>query len=217
MKFIFWTNIYDQGIGYMEANTSFQDLSKLHETYFMATGEKCIDVAKNLYNSKIIECDNDKAIKGKVLFDTLKSRNDYDVLIRLDLDAVVLDLEGLLKRIEDNIQDHSVLGNVRRIKGKSPQKRKFRGLQYVRGPCTATTSSVIDKIDMDISMKLGFDIPYATSFKKTGAKIISCNLYETKRSYRGNLPAWHWHKKGKHKVIALKKVIDLYEKGAKDE
>ena len=217
MKFIFWTNIYDQGIGYMEANTSFQDLSKLHETYLMATGEKCQEVAKSLYNGKIIECDNDKAVKGKVLFEALKARNDYDVLIRLDLDAVVIDLEGLLKRIETNIQDHSVLGNVRKIKGKSPRKRQFKGLKYVRGPVTATTRSVIDKIDMDVSMELGFDIPYATSFKETGAKIISCNLYETRRDYKGNLPAWHWHKKGKHKRYALKKVIDIYEQRSKNE
>lgn len=213
MKFIFWTNIYDEGLRYLENNTSIQNLSKKHELYLMANGKKCVDMAKSLYQGEIIESINDKAVKGKLLFDVLKSRTDYDVLVRLDLDAVVIDSNKLINLIEPKIENqHAVVGHIKTFKGRKEWNKRFSGISYVRGPCNATSKSVIDQIEMDISFpNAGFDIPYAISFKKTGCKFVKCALYEDRESYKGILPVWHWHQKGDVKYQAFMKVINKHE------
>ena len=211
MKLIFWTNIYDGGLGYLEHNTSLQNLSKTQEMYFMSNGNKCVEMATSLYNGDIIDCPNDKAVKGKVLFDVLKGRKDYDALVRVDLDAIVIQPDKLIDMIATNLSDnHAILGHVKKFRGRKPENKEFRGITYVRGPCNATSRSVIDQIDMDVSFKAGFDIPYAISFHKTKCKMINCKLYEDNRNYKEVLPVWHWHHKGLAKYDMFKNISNRY-------
>jgi len=211
MKFIFWTNVYDGALGFTENNTSLQDLSEQYEMYFMSSGEKSREVIEKLYNGHIIDCSNDTAIKGKILFDMLKNRQDYDVLVRIDMDAIVFNLNKLTDIIESNIVDkHAVLGNYKKFKTKKPNQ--FSGVRYVRGACQAATRSVIDRIDMVIDKKAGFDIPYAMSFCKTNCEIIKCKLFELSNKYRGKYPVWHPKEKGEAKLNIFLKEISKYGK-----
>ena len=211
MKFIFWTNSWDGGAEYLEKNTSLQDISQKHDFYFMNSGDKSEQIIKNLYNGKCINCENDKAIKGKVLFEELKDVS-YDVLIRIDLDAIIFDLDRLLLKIENSITEDKlcVLGNTKRFVGRKQGNKKYRGIEYVRGACNAASKNVIDKINMITEEKAGFDIPYAMSFHKMNCKLVSCKLFELNNKYTGKYPVWHPKGKGTAKLRAFLKEIEKY-------
>ena len=213
MKFIFWTNSWDAGTEYLEKNISLQDISQKHDFYFMNSGAKSEEAIKKLYNGKCINCENDKAVKGDVLFKELASVS-YDVLIRIDLDAIIFDLDGLLRKIEENTagEGHFVLGNTKKFRGRRTTNKKYRGIKYVRGACNATSKSVIDKIDMITEENAGFDIPYAMSFHKTGCKLLSCKLFEINKKYTGKHPVWHPTGKGAEKFRIFSREIEKYGK-----
>ena len=211
MKPIFWTNSWDAGTEYLELNKSLQDISNKYPFYFMNSGEKSEEVIKNMYNGICVNCENDKAVKGKVLFDSLKGKEDYDCLIRIDLDAIVFDLDKLLSKIETHIMsEHAVLGNTKTFNGRKATNRKYRGIKYVRGACNAASRSVIDKIDMITEENAGFDIPYAMSFHKTNCKLMSCNLFEINKKYTGKYPVWHPVYKGADKLRIFSREIQRY-------
>jgi hypothetical protein len=215
MKLIFWTNIYDGGgIEYIEKNQSLIDLSQKHEIFGLANGKDCQKTMKSLYNKvNTIECINDRAVKGKAIFDHLKNRDDYDFLVRIDLDAIVFDLERLERIIEKNmVGKHAVMGNTKKFYGKRKGNKKYRGIRYVRGACNVASKSVVDAIEMITKENAGFDIPFAMSFKKTGCESISHKLFELNKKYTGKRSVWHPPAKGDEKLRYFLKGVERYGK-----
>ncbi len=183
MRVIFWTLVDDVLSEYIELNKPLQDISKKYELYAMCSGEKSIDLIKKNYVANIIETVNDVRLKGKALFEVLKKRDDYDVLIKIDLDALVLDVNKLLLEIESHILPMTIMGNLR---------RSFTGRMYIRGGCHAVHRTVIDKIQMKIPVeKTGFDNPYNIAVLETGACQIDHHLFEICDNPTGNFPVWH--------------------------
>lgn len=218
MKIIFWTNTYDDGCNYISSNLSLQRISKCHDFYFMNSGTDSEYCVNKFYKGHIINCENDVSIKGKVLFDLLKLKSDYDILVRVDLDAIVFDLEKLKEIIRENLLGrHAVMGNVKKFRGMKRDKRKhqvskpYRGIKYVRGGCHATSRSVIDSIDMMDDKKIGFDIPYAVSFRETGCDVIPKPIFEINSKYSYHRPVWHPTGKGLDKLETYMKNMNLYK------
>jgi hypothetical protein len=219
MKLIFWTNIYDGGgIEYIEKNQSLIDLSQKHEIFGMANGKKCQETMKHLYNRvTTIECINDRAAKGKAIFDHFKGRDDYDFLIRIDLDAIVFDLNRLETAIEKNmLGKHAVMGNTKTFYGRRKENKKYRGTKYVRGACNVASRSVVEAIEMITDENAGFDIPFAMSFKGTGCEVISNKLFELNKRYTGKRPVWHPPYKGTEKLRYFLKGTEQYVQGTKN-
>lgn len=183
MKLIFWTLVDDVLIDYFPLNKPLQDLSREYELYMMCSGDKSIQSAKQHYNINIIRTENDVRLKGKVLFDNLKKRSDYDVLVKIDLDAVILDLPKLVSEIETFVNPMTIVGN---------QRRSASGRMYIRGGCNATHRTVIDRIEMEVpNAPTGFDNPFNIAVLKTGATQINHPLFEICDKPTGNSPVWH--------------------------
>lgn len=183
MKLIFWTLVDDILADYLPLNKPLQDLSKKYELYMLCSGNKSIKLSKQYYKSNIIVTHNDVRFKGKKLFENLKTRSDYDVLVKIDLDAIILDLPKLISEIESNIKPMTIVGN---------QRESYTGRKYIRGGCNATHRTVIDKIVMEVpTQPTGFDNPFNMGVLRAGATQINHHLFEICDIPTGNFPVWH--------------------------
>ena len=206
MKIIFWSFVDDVINKYVILNKSLQRLSKYYDFYALCSGKKSTGYINDLYNANIIESENNLCLKSKLLFDHLKNIN-FDVLIKIDMDSVLMDEKFLIKNIKHNIIPMSIMGNLR--------KSKTYGIIYVRGGCNATHSSVIKKIDMIVPPNKKeyqiFDKYYSDACNNINTKYIDFPLFEISKSYSNKLPVWHPIKNG-NRLNLFKKALDVYKK-----
>lgn len=140
-------------------------------------------------NAKIVLAENNMSEKGKILFETIRGE-DYDVLIRVDTDAIIFDLEWLIELAKPAVGKKKIIGNTVRPKTWNLDR-------YVRGGCHIVSSQVIREIKM-IRMKkqAGFDKPFNMSIKDI-AEIEHKKVFEQTRRYRRTAPVWHPPKRKK--------------------
>jgi len=210
-RLIFWISVHSKIIKYFDANVCLHRLCDKFPVYLMCSGKvqgvPCNEYVASRCNAICMQSQNNMTLKGKLLFDELKSRNDYDAVVRTDLDALVIKprlLVSMAKRFV--VGKHVVMGNV--IKVLANKKTKAR-TELLRGAGHITSKSVIDAIDMIVRNRVrGFDTPYFASVRRTGATIVRRNCFELGPRYSGKLPIWHppKHKDPKKYRIFTKQV-----------
>jgi len=207
-KPIFWSCCDPAVAKFIEANKSLQDISARYDFYFLCSGGS-INRVRELYRGHHISCINDFCVKGNTLFTLLKRRNNYDVVIRLDMDAIVFDVEDLINRAQRAAGEQLLVGND------SPDKR----YAYVRGGCNITSRSVIDKIGLLHSDNPSeFDPVYSASVEAAGGKLFSSPIFEESLAYSGELPVWHPLKYGGNPptIQQFRENIGRYKKPTTD-
>lgn len=206
---IFWSQIDDCIVKFPLYNKPLQRISYTYPVYFVHSGTKCFDMLKDVYpNVNFISCShNDKNEKANVLFNLLKLKDDYDILIRSCCDSVITDTSKLLDILVDKLLGkHAIIGNVMYKHGK---------IKLVRGGCNAVSRSVINQIGMlqtNIAIAgRGFDRSFTAAVQRTDAEVIPYNLFGEGRRYFSKFPVCHPKKTG-NRFRDFLRIIRLVEK-----
>lgn len=195
---LFWTFV-DPIIGeFVKANKQFQRIADLHDCIFLCSEESDKELIKDLYGDhKCLITKNNLQLKGKELLEHVEN---VDALIKLDLDAVVMSYDWLLKEIEDALEgDDGLYGNMKH----DPTQT------YIRGAFNILTGDLINttRIEIDETVPCGvmnFDYVYSRAVGEENLK--DRKLFELNGFYQGKAPVWHPPKRA-NKLKLLKKHI----------
>lgn len=198
---IFWSPA-DKCVSYFaKKNKSLQLISDFYPYYFMCS-RGADSVIEDHYGrlSVIRKSKNNMTLKGKILFEELSIKDDYDVLIRLDMDAIVFDFSWLSKIAKRSVDTQRPIGNIR---------KKKTGEKYMRGACHFVPADVIRLVSLDKSKNpREFDLPFSRSIPKEHP-VTGYKCFELNNGYRGTAPTWHPLKtKDKKKVFSS--MVDLF-------
>ena len=205
MKIIWWACADDAVNQYIRYNLPLRKLSEQHECYFMCSGDSYKLLHKLYPEAHVIECANNYSLKGKLLFDVLKQRHDYSYLVRLDFDALIMDLPRLIDDIP------LVMGNKHAIAG-NPAIGK--GESHIRGACMVMSRSVVEAINLPVDMESqSFDEAFTEAVRGTHAEIIRHPFFELNGEWTGNLPVWHPTRYVSRKYKIFLKQVQTLETG----
>lgn len=202
---IFWSPTDPCIRNFIVSNKSHIQVSHQFPFYFVCSGGIDTDII-NLYGSKsliLISQKNRMRTKGKILFDAIRNL-DFDVLIRVDMDAIIFDLQWLLKEAEIATKFKCVAGKIKRGNLVSGNKEK-----YVRGGCHVVSKEIAHNIYMTDEPGT-FDSAFSVYAKKAGASLLDTNTFEESISYSKNSPVWH-PKKKKNRFYNFLKHIKLLD------
>jgi len=182
MKFrpIFWTGAADCVADFFIHNRYLQNIANQHPLYILYSGER--DYLDQYYPNAICEpCENVWQAKAIKLFNILKTRDDFDVLIRFCPDAMIKNVDKLFNSIENGMTDEkTVLGN----------KEQNLGFTYLRGGCNATPKALVHKMKFQ-SLEEGYDYWYSILLEEAGGVLKNWPLFEINNKYTGEFPVWH--------------------------
>lgn len=187
MKAVIWTSADPKVWFYLENNKALQAIDA--PLYLICSrGQGPLTTAERaaqLYpRAKIIECKNNLTLKGKLAIEAIRAEMEYDVVIRVDLDAIIVNLGILLDMCRQHVFGrHILMGNLRKN-------------GCIRGGCHATSRTVIEAIDMPVNPNpRRFDQTYLDAVLKTGATVTPIDCFESSGWYSGRCPVWHPPKK----------------------
>jgi hypothetical protein len=203
-KYIFWSQIDDSIIDFPMSNKPMQEISNQYPVYFVYSGSRCKKVLLPYYpKATFLHCDkNCNITKTKILFDFLKKTCDYDVLIRTCCDAIIFDVDWLLKTLDNEMyQKHAIIGN------------KVKVLGYIRGGCNALSKSVVDKINIslkDIKSNASFDLFLSGVALSAGAETIHYDLFGCFEESIGKFPVIHPDRTDlKTRLVEFRRLVAL--------
>ena len=204
-KILWWACADDIINQYIRYNLPLRKLAEQHECYFMCSGTSYKLLHKLYPDAHVIECANNYLLKGKLLFDTLKQRDDYQYLVRLDFDALIMDLPRLVSDIEATVQNrHAIAGNPAIGKAET----------HIRGACMVMSRSVVDAIDLPVDMKSkSFDEGFSVAAEKAHAEIIRHPFFELNEKWTGKYPVWHPTRYVSRKYDLFLKQVKALENG----
>lgn len=178
---IFWTFVDISNIEFAIANKFLQEISKDYKCYFICSGNIGEIIKKYYCDPQIIESENNIQLKGELFYNRIK-KEKFDVLIKVDVDALILDKGRLFNAVKNlereamGVVHSSVYGN------------------YIRGGCNAVDQKAVKDINIKESSyfnKNEFDFIFALAIKKAKIKIIDYPLFEVSENWTGNVPVWH--------------------------
>jgi hypothetical protein len=192
MRPVFWVSADAILKEFIVENVALQRIAERYPCYFMCSGEvegadgpePMARFLSRYYRARTITCPNHMSLKGKLLFDRLNAGEvAYDFLVRLDLDAIVFDVDRLLETARKHVLGkHAIMGN----------HFTWFAESWVRGACNVTSRSVIEALDFAVSDNpTSFDLLYTEAVIQAGATIIPVDCFELEESYTGACPVWH--------------------------
>jgi hypothetical protein len=153
-------------------------------------------------------------LKHFQMISSFRGVQDDDVLVKIDLDAVLFDLPELVRRIKNNIEPYSILGNYREQIFTNDKGGGEFSLGYIRGACQAMPISTVNKVSFECDDKhkvSDFDVPFCEQAQKNGIKLIDSPLFEINTKYTYTHPVWHPDKKVRGKVKQFSRHCHLYD------
>ena len=202
---IFWVGIDDSISDFVKYNKPLQAISERYQLYMVCSGGISNKVRKWYHNPIVLECQNSRPMKGRVLFESIKKHGGYDVLIRTCPDALIFNCNMLFDIVRRYMQPHSVMGNLSRNKGRT----------WIRGACSVTSRSVVDAIEMKWNKgEKSFDQPFFRAAMEVGATAIDKKLFEIGDEYTGTVPVWH-PRQLKRLHLRFKRFYDQVKSNAK--
>jgi len=220
MRLIFWTFADGGSSGYLRYNKSLQELSQEYDFYFLCSGNRGNKLVRKHFRAQVLPCENNIQEKSQLLLkhfqmlSSFRGVQDDDVLVKIDLDAVLFDLPELVRRIKKNIKPESIMGNYREQFVTNDQGDREVSLSYVRGACQAMPISTVKKVSFECDDRYGisdFDIPFCEQVQNRGIKLIDCPLFEINNKYTYTHPVWHPDKKARRKVPQFSRHCHLYD------
>jgi hypothetical protein len=215
----FWTPVDPIVEYYIQNNKSLQRISNLFE-YIFVCSNGAEEIIKTTYGkrSKILLSDNHMTLKGKVLYDFIRN-DDYGTLIRLDADAIVFNLDWLLKLIySTNYQKAIVVGFENGLFRDLYKTSEIFNLDYkfICGMCNITTKCAAKLMDfsmfnLDVVPWLEFDACFTILAHKF-ASFIPRRLVEISENYTHTAPVWHPPQLCRKQGIVIKDARDYYDR-----
>lgn len=209
MKIVFWTPIYEGSRYLIENNLSAQDVSRYLPFWLVCSGGIDKFARKKFRkNAHIIDCGSNRmTLKAKMIFELLKGAGvAFDLLVKFDLDSTLFSytkLEQLCKSAADSC---SLIGNLATKRGRS----------YIRGGMQALTSSLLKQVDFPHVEKKTEFLDRFIARAVGEERFCNQSLFEYSFAYRGELPAYHPHKK-RNKIPQFEKAIELYRKEYREQ
>jgi len=204
-RVVFWISADDIIEDYIVHNYALQDLSKKHEVYFVCSGNIESKIC-SLYNAKILNCDNNMSMKGKVLYKAIKEKENFDILIRVDADAIIMNVDWLIDLAYEHVYKRiAIVGNL--------GIKEETGQTYIRGGCNATSKEVVKLVDIEVNLSdTGtFDAPFNNEIRKNKVNLVGKDLFEQNGAFNGNCPVWHPPQiELSKRFLIFKKNQDLY-------
>ena len=209
MKPIFYVAVDDVITDFVIANTPLREICKRFPLYLLSSGEDTGVFRRRYQKGTVIKCkENDFQLKGQQFFNYLqKNKIDCDCVVRLDVDAVVFDIDWLLRILKLNLMREK-LGFI----GNLVDRGKDR--VYIRGACQAITYKLADKLSLQPTGKSDeYDYMFTVAAEEAGCKYIPYNLFEVTRVYTYTVPVWHPPKSALPERLAyFKRHIKKYKR-----
>lgn len=174
---------------YAMLNLPLQEISNNFPVYFVCSGNKednYVKLLKKFYpNANFIECEeNSNILKNQMFFNAIRTREDYDIVIRTCMDSVIVNIELLLEILENKMTEDLVfIGNP-----------VFDGenLRYIRGGCNSYSKSFVKQAILPTKAKnKHFDINITDAAKASGCNIIQHELFSMGPPINKEYPACH--------------------------
>lgn len=177
---VFWTGAADIVSDYLIHNRRLQAISQQYPLYVVYSGRS--DYLEGCFpNAFLIPCENEWKSKLIQMYRELKDC-DCDFVIRFCPDAIIKDVDWLLRRIAEGTQGlpDTAVGN----------QANFNGVVYIRGGCNATPMSLFHKLNLGSSDR-DYDTWYTLAIQAAGGHIRDWPLFEINDRYTGQMPVWH--------------------------
>lgn len=205
MKPIFYVAVDDVIFDFVAANIPLQDISKKYDLYLLSSGSKTGSVRKLFPKATILKSDNDFQLKGVSFFEHIREHKvKGDVIIRLDVDAVVFDVEWLLRIVEQNFKGVN-LGFIGNLVKRSKERI------YIRGACQAVTRELADKLQLQPTGDSNeYDYMFNSAAVEAGCTYVPYKLFEVTEAYTANVPVWH-----PPKIKVLEKRLEYFVRHVK--
>ena len=188
MKYLFWVSVDDILEDFIIGNKMLQYISRVFPFVAVCSGEKSHEWISKYYGGSFFAgCPNDLQAKGIAIIDFVQHAGDIDYVVRVDMDAIVMNPIWLIKRIEDNVNRHH------RILAGNPAVGS--GETHIRGGCNVTTGRAFDGFNMTPSGNpMDFDEVYTAALEASGCEKLALELFEINKDYTGRCPVWHPNK-----------------------
>lgn len=213
IKFVFWSPVDPTVQYYLKNNPSLDQISQQYPHLFV-TSNGIDQLVKQLHpNAIIINSKNDMRCKGTTAFQYMRTIK-FDVCIRLDVDAILFDLNKLINMTQ-NTKPNQFLGCKKRFKKLRIVRRMNTKHKYpfkIRGACHAIGRDIIERIK-PLGTGPHFDEAMSANAVDAGAELIDCHLFELNAQYTGASPVWHpprGTKEGGHKKSTFKQHTKIY-------
>lgn len=184
-KKLAWYTLLDEcNFDYLKLNKSIVDVDKNFPLYVVSSVVSEDEVRYFLPNAIVIEVSENNVLKKfNALLDVVEG-TEAEVLVKIDLDAIVFDL-GKVAKMASSVQEGQHAGNLRVV----------RGIEYVRGGCSACHLSALSgfRIEVDGAYP-GLDI---TLGEQLDCERVDLPMFEISPVYTGKAPVWHPPKSNK--------------------
>jgi hypothetical protein len=195
---------------YPMLNFPLQEISNSFPVYFVCSGTKDDDYVDKLRcfypKAHFIECpENSNLLKNKIFFDTIKNKEDYDVVVRTCMDSLIVDVELLLKILEKQILGKfSLIGNA---------VFNNNSIHYIRGGCHAYTKSFVKHMNSQHIWNQNFnnkefDIEFTELARKYGVELIPYELFFLGPPIKKECPVCHPEKGIRYKSNRYLSILE---------
>ena len=181
MRPIFWTGAADHISKYFVHNVRLQRICDVYPLYIVYSGAS--DYLKQYYpKANLIACTNDWMEKAIAVHAVIRSRSDYDFVVRFCPDTVIKDVDWLLRSIVEGMEgaDQTAVGNM----------AVFNGVTYLRGACNTTPKRVYTDLVLQPNDR-DYDTWYSMAVVAAGGQMKDHPLFEINHQYTGAFPVWH--------------------------
>lgn len=192
-KCVFWSPVDPCVEYFVENNSSLHDVSKRYPFIF-ACSNRIEGVVKEKCGAQAIAINTANNMKGKgtAVFSLMRSM-DFDVCIRVDVDAIVFDLPRLIRMAS------------------STGPAQLAGWQIkvgrIRGGCQACGVDIVKSIE-PLGDGANFDAAMSKNTLKMGGELVHCKFFEMSTAYTGECPVWHPKKDDKRALF--EKHIEMW-------
>jgi hypothetical protein len=199
MRLVFWTFADDCIYDFMASNLTLRALSHDYRFITLCSGERTKALLDERYKTEQIWCENNLLKKGDALLQHLKDDASFDALVKIDMDALVLNRPLLLQTIEEHLRPGLLIGNYRK-RNRLLDMPTVPG--YIRGGCNVLSASLLKDmpaIHAEGRDRFDFDVYYNYAVQCAGGSLLDKPLFELNPRWTGKTPVWHPPKNDKYR------------------
>ena len=194
MRFVFLQNFDPKIAKYTTNNLPLQELSKSYPTIFIASGDgSCLN---KFYHKPIIVSSkaNYQLDKLNLAIKFFSNFDNYDIIIRTCIDAVIMDFGMLKKIVEEEVDPLKPILMGNRQCQNAPDNKTNARIKWIRGGCQLWTKPMVHQLKgntIKYKRNNDWDMPLTYEVKKRDVTIINRALFELNDKWTGVAPVWH--------------------------
>ena len=189
MHIAFWSPVSERVKDYVTGNRAAKALSAQY-TYFMVTHPGFAPELLDGYKVTPISAPSDSMWeKARTIIKHVCDNTDVDVLIRVDIDAIVFKPTLLMELADRAYRSNAVIGNPGLARG-----------TVLRGGCIVAARTALAALplspdsnvaDASREMRKSHDLPFSVELIRAGVTVINQYVFEENIAYTGRRAVWH--------------------------